>query len=231
MIGGGCALLLAQACGGRSDTRDYLFGPDGTIVEAGSSSTAGQAAGGNTAVGGTRTTGGTRSDGGSGVTTGGVGTVGGATVTGGTGPIGGSIGVAGTGTVGGTGVGGTGVGGTIGAAGAPNGPTITCGTSHCDASTQQCCGFGAGGFKCLAAGAACDGASLGCTLPSDCPGNQVCCISLTGDLSDASSCKASCDRMGPARDRQLCETDDDCQPPFRFCTATVFQLKICTRNP
>lgn len=238
-VGGGCALLLAQACGGRSDTRDYLFGPDGTIVEAGSSTTAGEGTGATSAVGGanstggTRTTGGSRNTGGSGVTTGGAGTVGGAAVTGGSGPIGGNGTVGGTGTVGGAGpIGGTGIGGTgvAGAAGAPNDPTITCGNQDCNARTQQCCAT-LGGLTCIGANADCNGATLGCTVRSDCDANQVCCFSITGDASAASTCKASCQNMGPGRDRQLCQTAADCRPPFRFCTDTVFGVSICTRNP
>jgi len=237
-VAGGSALLLAQACGGRSDTRDYLFGPDGTIVEAGASSIGAQGTGANGTGGANNTgatgTGGTRTTGGSGVTTGGAVSIGGTPVTGGVGPIGGTVGVAGTGTVGGTGIGGTGIGGTgvggIGAAGAPNGPTITCGTQQCNAETQQCCA-GLGGLKCIGANAACNGASLGCTVTSDCDNNQVCCLSITGDASAASTCKPTCQNMGPGRDRQLCETAADCQRPFRFCTETVFGVSICTRNP
>lgn len=110
-----------------------------------------------------------------------------------------------------------------GAAGAPAGD-VTCGDERCDSATQSCCL--AGNLRCIPRGNDCLGATLGCTSHSDCPG-EMCCLSLTGDAASASSCKPSCSNVGPGRDRQLCDTDADCQPPFRFCRATVFGLNLC----
>jgi len=238
-----CVLPLAQACG-RSEPGDYLYNSDGTISEAGTPSVGGDAVTG----GGTRNTtggttgrsgsgsGGTRiGTGGSGVTTGGTSVGGSGVTTGGT-NVGGT-GIGGTG-VGGTGIGGTGIGGTgvagsgqagTGAAGSPGNP-ITCGADVCDSARQSCC-VGLAGAACIKKNAACGGAVLGCTLSSDCPGNDVCCISITGDISAASSCKATCNNMGTGRDRQLCQTDDECRMPFRFCTPTIFGVSVCTRRP
>jgi hypothetical protein len=86
------------------------------------------------------------------------------------------------------------------------------------------------GLGCIRKGQACAGAVLGCTVNADCQGNDVCCVSITGDLADASSCKARCDSGGLGRDRQLCQTDDECAMPFRFCTPTIFGVNICTRR-
>src|SRR6185369_15776710 len=102
-----------------------------------------------------------------------------------------------------------------------------CGAEVCDANVERCCL--AGGFQCIAQGQACSGAVLGCTRRSDC-GGEVCCLSVTGDIANASSSQPSCS-TGTTRDRQLCDVDADCQPPFRYCRATVFGVNICTRRP
>jgi hypothetical protein len=133
--------------------------------------------------------------------------------------------------LGGTGAGGTGIGGTgvAGAGGTPGGPTISCGNQACNLKTQQCCA-NFGGMQCIGINQDCGGAIFGCTTNDDCAGNQVCCLSITGDTSAAASCKARCDNVGAGRDRQLCQVDADCQEPFRFCTPTVFGVSICTRR-
>jgi hypothetical protein len=213
-------LPLLQACG-RSEPGDYLFNSDGTISEGATSNTSA----GSRATGGTRSsTGGTSSTG-----TAGSRPVGGSVAVGGGGPLpgGGHSGIGGTG-VGGTGVGGTGVAGAPDVGGTGNVTPMSCGDEICNADTQSCCA-GLAGLSCVSKNAECTGAVLGCTLQSDCAQNQVCCISITGDASAASSCRPSCNG-GPTRDRQLCETDADCRPPLRFCTATVFGVSICTRR-
>jgi hypothetical protein len=156
--------------------------------------------------------------------------VGGSFTTGGGGPIpqGGDPGVGGTFPMGGIGVAGTtpvaGAGGTVAVT------PISCGDQTCNGNTQSCCA-GLAGLSCIRKNQACAGAVLGCTVDADCAGNDVCCISITGDISAASSCKARCDNMGTGRDRQLCQTDEECLAPFRFCTPTIFGVNICTRRP
>jgi hypothetical protein len=152
---------------------------------------------------------------------------GGTVIVGGGGPIpqGGSVSVGGR-----PGTAGTPSTGGITSAGAPGVSPITCGGQTCDGNTQVCCA-GLGGIGCIGINQVCGGAVLGCTVDEDCPGADVCCISLTGDVNAASSCKARCDSMGNGRDRQLCQTDDECLAPFRFCTPTIFGVNICTRRP
>jgi hypothetical protein len=207
-----------------------LFGSDGTITTGASSSTAGRGSTG----GGTRSSTGASSSGGR-VGVGGSLGLGGDFVAGGSGPIpqGGAVSFGGTVSIGGTvSVGGIGVAGfgTAGAGGGVAVTPITCGDQTCNANTQSCC-VGLAGLNCIGKNQDCGGAVLGCTVNSDCAGNGVCCISITGDVADASSCKARCDNMGTGRDRQLCQTADECAPPFRFCTATIFGVNICTRRP
>lgn len=225
-------LPLVQACGGRSDTEDYLFGADGTITTGASTSTAGRGStgggtrsgGGASSTAGRNGTAGTSAAGfGGAVTMGGSGTIpqGGVTTTGGTGTVGGAIAVGGVGTAG---MGAAGVGGSVSVT------PIVCGAEACDAATQSCCA-GLSGLSCIGKKQACDGAVLGCTVNADCAGKGVCCISITGDVAQASSCKASCDFMSGGRDRQLCQTDEECAPPFHYCTATIFGVSICTRRP
>jgi len=231
---------VVQACGGRSDTEDYLFNSDGTVSVAGAdgagaASTGGTRSGrGGTSTGATGNNGATSSTGAT-TGTGATSNTGATSSTGGSG-IAGMVGEGGEGGTGIGGIGGSGVagmpqGGIAGEAGAPpTGPVVTCGGQTCDADTQTCCFAGFGGFSCIKKGNACNGAVLGCTTNKDCAGD-VCCIGITGDVSAASSCKARCDNMGTGRERQLCDSDDDCRMPFRFCTPTVFGVNICTRRP
>ena len=215
-----CLVPLVQACGGRSDTEDDLYGSGDPITVAGNGSSAGR--GGATA-------------GGRGPGVSGSSAVGGSSVagmsTGGASASGGSVSVAGSLSIGGaTGQGGIGTGGGVpvaGSAGAAGSPSITCGSEVCDANVESCCL--SGGFHCVRKGKPCAGAVLGCTTRADC-GGDVCCLSITGNVADASSCKPSCN-TGATRDRQLCNMDSDCEPPFRFCTPTVFGVNICTQRP
>lgn len=212
-----------QACG-RSEPGDYLYGSDDPITTGASTGTAGR----GSTTGGTRSSNaGTSSTAGRGV--GGSG-VGGTVVGGGSGPIpqagqpsfGGAVAMGGFGTAGTTPI--------AGAGGSVSVTPIVCGDQTCNAKTQSCCA-GLSGLNCVGKGQACDGAVLGCTVNANCSGNDVCCISITGDINQASSCKARCDNMGTGRDRQLCQADDECLPPFRFCTPTIFGVNICTRRP
>ena len=213
-------LPLVQACG-RSDPGDYLYNADGTISEGASANTT--AGRGSTPTGGTRPgTGGANSTGATGPS-GFAGTL----IVGGGGPVpsGGGISVGG-----GFGTAGTPSSGGITSAGAPNQSPITCGSQTCDANTQICCA-GLGGLGYIGLNQDCGGAVLGCTVQEDCAGNGICCISITGDVNAASSCKTRCDNVGNGRDRQLCQTEDECLAPFRFCTPTIFGVNICTRRP
>jgi len=243
LLAASCLFPVVQACGGRSDTEDFLFDTDGAISVAGASANAGRGAGssGGTRAGGVggtiatgatgntagAQTGGASAIGGSGIIEAGQPGVAGTLAAGGNIGTGGSSGVAGNG-VGGTGVAGAGIAGAGGAA--PDQTTITCGSDSCNPLTQVCC-F-SGGFQCIGEDDACPGAVLNCTTSSDCAGSgQMCCLSITGDAADAASCKMRCDNAGSGRDRQLCEVDGDCQAPFRYCRPTVFGLNICTRRP
>ncbi len=214
-----CLVPLVQACG-RSDPGDYLYNSDGTISEGGSANTAGRSS-----TGGTRPNNGGANSTGATSAAGGVGPIGfGGSVTGGRGPVpegGQGTGIGGTIAVGGVGV--------AGAGGGVNVTPISCGDDICNADKENCCA-GLAGLACVGKNQSCEGAVLGCTLNADCTGDDICCISITGDASAASSCKARCDSMGMGRERQLCETDDECRMPFRFCTATVFGVNICTRR-
>jgi hypothetical protein len=226
---GACSVLsLVQACGGRSDTEEYLYGADGPITVGATSS------GGSSAVAGSPTSGGAAG-------------IGASSAIGGAPPLGGTTGAAGQPfagqpSVGGTGVAGGGQGGVgqggvgtagtapvAGAAGAPDGPPITCGADVCNGATQSCCA-GFGGLQCVEQGETCQGAVLGCTNNSECGAERLCCLSFTGDASAASSCLPQCNTMPGSRDRQLCQVDGDCRRPFRYCTPTVFGVNICTRT-
>jgi len=216
-----CAALIPvlQACGSRSDTEDYLFDANGPISRGAASGSGGSPSSGATA-GRSPGTGGSSATAGRPATAG-FGTGGGAPTAGSSavGGLGGAVAVGGSIAAGGQTV--------AGAAGAPAGD-ISCGDERCDSATQSCCL--AGSLQCITKGAACSGPVLGCTSQSDCDG-ELCCLSLTGEAASASACKPRCSTMGSGRDRQLCDTDADCQPPFRFCRATVFGLNLCVFRP
>jgi len=223
-----CLFPVVQACG-RSEPGDYLYNSDGTISVGAQGNTAG-----NSSRGGTRNgSAGAIGVGANGMGANGTGATGPTGATGGRGPIGvgGTLGTAGSTPLPQGGEGGTGVGGTVaGQGGGVSVTPISCGDEVCTAETESCCA-GLAGLSCIRKGGSCEGAVLGCTLNADCAGNDICCISITGDVNAASSCKASCDNMGTGRDRQLCQADDECRPPFRFCTPTIFGVNICTRRP
>lgn len=213
-----CLLPLLQACGGRSDTEDYLFGVDGSGATSSGATGSGAAASGATTGVGADSSGANGSGAnGSGANGSGAG--------GGTGPIG-----EGGFAVGGTAVGGTGQGGSTagsGSAGEPSGPRVSCGDTTCDASDEACCA-GLGGFACIRQYEPCNGAVLSCSSSSDCGGDDVCCLIVVGEVGGGSECKANCQSMGMFRERQLCSTDAEC--PFEHCRETVFGVKVCTRR-
>jgi hypothetical protein len=222
---GACLFPLVQACG-RSEPGDYLFDADGIDTGGTTSTTAGRNPVGTA---GTQPSNGASS------------AVGGRPTTGGVGPIafGGNVSVGGRptmqggeGGVSGAPIAGSSVGGAVvaGAGGVPPVPPISCGNQACDPDTEICCA-GFAGLNCISDNQECIGAVLGCTLNEDCANGNVCCLAITGDSSAASSCKDRCDNMGTDRERQLCQSDDDCQAPFRFCTPTIFGVNICTRRP
>ena len=209
------ALLLASACGGRSDTEDYLFGAangNGGFSASGGSSNASGARTGNGAARAAGGDGGPAS-GGTGVSRGGAAT--------------GGFASAGTSSVGGMAVGGMAAGG-FGSGGSPTIPTLACGLALCNAATEFCCA-GLGGYACVGAGSECNGAVLACTSSSDCETNAVCCLTLTDPVGSASYCQASCGDNGQRRERQLCRTDDECQRGRR-CSETVFGVSVCARG-
>jgi hypothetical protein len=232
LITAGVLLLpLLQACGGRSDTEDYLFGSDGTAATgtgadgSGASSSTGARPGDDEPGQGATGTGadGSGADGsganGSGAS-GGASSTGGK-ASGGTRPIGeagssqGGVGTAGTGQAG------------SGTAGAPPGPGVSCGGETCSSREQCCAGFA--GFACIPLSDECAGAVLSCSNSDDCPGATVCCLKvIEAEVGSGSQCKAACLGMGPQRERQLCQSDDEC--PFNHCRPTVFGVSVCTRR-
>src|SRR6478752_5481801 len=156
-----CSFPVLQACGGRSDTEDFLFDTDGTISVAGASANAGRGAsssgGRRPGSGGTVATGAASNTAGTAI--GGAGSLGGSGIieagqpgTAGTLPLGGRVGTGGSGV----GTGGTALAGSggIGAAGAPS-DTISCGSQRCQALTETCCL--SGGFQCIPEDATCAG--------------------------------------------------------------------------
>lgn len=226
LFAGGLLLLpLLQACGGRSDTEDYLFGsdPNGATGTGANGTGASPSTGAGPGSEGAQGTG-ANGSGANGSGANGSGASGGASSTGGN--ASGGSGPIGEGGVGGSDVGGTGQAGS-GSAGAPPGPGVSCGGATCNTDQKCCAGFG--GFGCIPESQDCTGAVLNCSNSDDCPGSTVCCLKVVeAEVGSGSQCKAACLGMGPQRERQLCQSGDEC--PFGFCRPTVFGVSVCTRR-
>lgn len=89
---------------------------------------------------------------------------------------------------------------------------VACGEAFCD-STQECC-VQQGGATCVAGGT-CQGTTISCDGPEDCPQvGQVCCLDFGGQGGGGAECTAP-----DACDTPTCETADDCPDPGQECCA------------
>lgn len=157
-------------------------------------------------VGGSGAGGGNHGDGEAGGA-GGAGGVGGGGA-GGAGGVGGGGGAAGAGGAGGM-AGGGGSGGSGGTGGAAGG--IKCGTSLCDAATQDCCvsGYGAmGTYACTGKGSCTTGGVLTCSSNRNCGSGRYCCDECNPTGSTRLPNLTCSDAPCPCR--QACEVDADC---------------------
>lgn len=225
-----CSFAALQACGGRSDMDDYYFSDDlplsGSPGIGGANGRGANGSGANSsagkrpdgAAGAPMMVGGSSGVGGSGIAQGGAISAGGKASGGG--PAGGAA-------QGGVGQGGSGVAGSVAMGGTGVDAPVTCGNMVCNALIESCCAT-LGGLGCIPEDQACNGTVLNCGSSSDCGGNQVCCLRFLDEVGSGSECKNNCDGMGPGRERQLCNTDDDCRGN-RTCRDTVFGVSVCTR--
>lgn len=112
----------------------------------------------------------------------------------------------------------------------PSGP-IACGSSTCDAATQQCCltfdSQGGASGSCTSSGK-CDGdLALSCASGKNCPSGQVCCADLADDNTATATCKATCgDTSRNGDSAQLCTADSEC-PKGQRCEKVPGGLGIC----
>jgi hypothetical protein len=93
---------------------------------------------------------------------------------------------------------------------------IQCGQTTCDATTQKCCiaggGGGGGTASCIDATAQCQGATVACDGPEDCPtGEPLCCASYGGGGGGGVTCTATCQGV------RLCRLDTDCNSGDKCC--------------
>jgi hypothetical protein len=223
----GGVIAALQACGGRSDTEDYLYGDD--VTDGATSATGGTPGTGASSAAGGKKPGKAGASGtgavgtGASAAVGGDANEGGRVSTGGSGSgFGGAAPRAGA-SQGGFAQAGTGSGGT-----GPVNP-VTCGTDVCNALTEVCCAT-LGGLGCVPEDQECGGATLLCGSSSDCTDNQVCCLQLIGEVDATAECKDACGQgMGAQRERRLCTTDAECSPNRPNCRDTTFGVKVCTR--
>jgi hypothetical protein len=91
---------------------------------------------------------------------------------------------------------------------APSG-LIRCGSSWCDALTQDCCFHADWSEYCGPKGTSC---GLSCSSPASCPPGQICCATQQSAGSVTASCSSTpCTAgPGPASSYQLCGSDADC---------------------
>jgi hypothetical protein len=113
---------------------------------------------------------------------------------------------------------------------ADSGTPLTCGTSSCDPSTQECCiPIMMGATASCATIGQCGGVALSCTGSDNCAAGDVCCLSGLGGGLPTSSCQPSCGRGGGGGGGtgfQLCSSSSDC-PPGEQCVATPFGVSVC----
>jgi hypothetical protein len=77
-------------------------------------------------------------------------------------------------------------GSSVGSGGGGSSTTITCGTTTCDSTTQECCLSFMGGSSCAPTGQCQGGASLSCSSGANCASGEVCCATLSGGGASAS---------------------------------------------
>jgi hypothetical protein len=91
---------------------------------------------------------------------------------------------------------------------------IQCGQTTCDADTQKCCisgGGGGGTATCIDATAQCQGATIACDGPEDCPTGTPQCCATYGGGGGGVTCTDNCQGL------LLCRLDTDCDSGDRCC--------------
>ena len=99
-----------------------------------------------------------------------------------------------------------------------------CGTTTCDAATQDCCISGSWQGTCAAKGS-CTSGALSCSSSASCSGGQICCATVATDGRPTAACAAA-----PCPSFQLCARPAECtggQP----CTGMIFpgSPAVCDR--
>lgn len=79
-----------------------------------------------------------------------------------------------------------------------------CGTTTCDAATQDCCISGSWQGTCAAKGS-CTTGVLSCSGSASCSGGQICCATVATDGRPTAACAA-----GPCPAYQLCARPSEC---------------------
>jgi hypothetical protein len=101
---------------------------------------------------------------------------------------------------------------------APAGLT-RCGSSWCDAHTQDCCFHADWSEFCGQKGGS--GCTVSCSSPASCPSGQVCCATQAQSGTVTATCSSTpCAGSGPVGSYQLCATQADC-PGGQPCTYHV----------
>jgi Cys-rich repeat protein len=102
--------------------------------------------------------------------------------------------------------------------------------ASCDPTTQVCCvtfGMGGGSAQCIAKGATCQGASVGCSSAANCASGDVCCGAFTNNMLSSACQAAPCPAVAPlGRPIQLCATDGEC-PNGEKCRTGFGGIKAC----
>jgi hypothetical protein len=84
---------------------------------------------------------------------------------------------------------------------------IRCGSSWCDALTQDCCFHADWSEYCGPKSSSC---GLSCSSPASCPPSQICCATQTMAGSVTASCSSTPCTAGPGGGYQLCASEADC---------------------
>jgi hypothetical protein len=93
---------------------------------------------------------------------------------------------------------------------------IECGTTTCNAATQQCCVTWQGA-SCIAKGAQCQGIVATCDGPEDCNPGQICCGRTWGQNRGLTCTAPNACNNG----ERVCHLDADCVSGERCCNETT----------
>jgi hypothetical protein len=99
-----------------------------------------------------------------------------------------------------------------------------CGDTACDLDTHQCCGLPFAGCQLKFPPVCVVTVQINCDDALDCPANQTCCATRSGNAITSANCQDDCRGTVICNDSRRCPTGTTCQPfdgleHYRICAA------------